>query len=277
MPSPISALISSVALMDIFCASSPTVIVSGMATSRTTGAVGISNAWRAGCVRTTDLDFCFLRLRPALSLATCSSSRLRRPRSRRPPRSRPSPRFASGRRVAGAGAGAGAGGDGGVVGAGGVTAGAGSAVSVVAAGSGTGSDAGFSTGGRFFFFSGSRSLRSASSFSRASASALRVSSSSCWRRFASSCKARFAASMRALASPSPDRAATPVSTRDPAPGVYTRRPRVSTVTVFLRPCGDAILSSLTDLRRSVILRGAAGSAPLLLCRRLRCVNNCAFS
>ena len=181
IPSPISALMSSVALIDIFCASSPTVIVSGMATSRTTGAVGISNAWRAGWVRTTGRDFCFLRLRPALSLATCSSSRLLRPRSRRPPRSRPSPRsprFASGRREVGAGAGV-AGGVGRTVGAPGVTEGVASAtVDAAVSDSGGGSDAGSSTGGRFFF-SGSRSLRSASSFSRTSASALRVSSSSC--------------------------------------------------------------------------------------------------
>ena len=135
-----------------------------MSTARTTGAVGISNAWRAGWVRTTERDFCFLRLRPALSLATCSSSRLLRPRSRRPPRSRPSPRFASGRRVDGAGAGL-TGGAGGTVGVGaaGATSDAASATAgVAAAGSGAGSDAGSSIEGRFFF-SGSRSLRSASS------------------------------------------------------------------------------------------------------------------
>ena len=182
MPRPIRALMSSVALIDIFCASSPTVIVSGITTSRTTGAVGISNAWRVGWVRTTGRDFCFLRLRPALSLATCSSSRLLRPRSRRPPRPSPrSPRLASGRREGGEG-GAGAtgftGGAGGVAGAAPDAApdAAPEAAGATVAGSGAGSGSAF---GVCFFFSGSRSLRSASSFSRTSASALRVSSSSC--------------------------------------------------------------------------------------------------
>ena len=42
----IRTLMTSVALTAIFCASSATLTVSPMPTSRTTGAVGISNPWR---------------------------------------------------------------------------------------------------------------------------------------------------------------------------------------------------------------------------------------
>jgi hypothetical protein len=41
-----SVLMTSLPLTAIFCASSATVMVSGIDTSRFTGAVGISNAWR---------------------------------------------------------------------------------------------------------------------------------------------------------------------------------------------------------------------------------------
>ncbi len=74
-------MITSAALTDIFCASSPTLIVSGMRTSRTTGAVGRSKAcWPAvlACTRCGRRDTRVLRraLRPS---ATCSSSRRRGP------------------------------------------------------------------------------------------------------------------------------------------------------------------------------------------------------
>ena len=73
----IMALMTSVALTAIFCASSCGVMVSPMATSRRTGAVGSSKPWRismpTGALRSRTFFF-FLR-RELASPPMCSSSR----------------------------------------------------------------------------------------------------------------------------------------------------------------------------------------------------------
>ncbi len=73
----IITLITSAALIAIFCARSDTEILSGTSTSLTTGATGRSKPCLPDastfCLRA--LDFVGLR-RPRLSLATCNSLRL---------------------------------------------------------------------------------------------------------------------------------------------------------------------------------------------------------
>ncbi len=76
LPMPIMTLITSAALTDIFCASSETVMVSGIDTFRTIGAVGISNAC-SFCVFTKADRFrlppVFFLRRPDLSAEICNS------------------------------------------------------------------------------------------------------------------------------------------------------------------------------------------------------------
>ena len=76
-PISIKALITSAALTDIANARSATEIVSGMATSCTTGAVGRSNACWPAAVEVSFLRAVGLGLRrPRLPATTCNSSRL---------------------------------------------------------------------------------------------------------------------------------------------------------------------------------------------------------
>ena len=65
---------TSFAFTDIRWASSPTVILSGIWTSLTMGAVGISKpCWGAVCLTTAGLLFWRFFLRPDMSVATCNS------------------------------------------------------------------------------------------------------------------------------------------------------------------------------------------------------------
>ena len=71
----IMTLITSAALIDIFCASSATVIVSGIATSCTMGAVGLVKPCSAVVTAAVFLGLAFFLRRPALSPLTCNSLR----------------------------------------------------------------------------------------------------------------------------------------------------------------------------------------------------------
>jgi len=170
-------LMRSVAFTDIFCASSPTETVSGMLTSRTTGAVGFSKAWRVGAGRIAPRNLGFFLRRPLFSLATWSSVRCCRDLSSFLREGFLAPGFDT------------------MPGSTGSSGTAGGTRTGTLCGSSSGSGSGAGSGScRALSFSCVFLIDS--SFSRCSCSTRSVSSSSCCRRFASSCSARLAASMR---------------------------------------------------------------------------------